>query len=89
MALLYLKIAFKYKIIIILNKLKGGITMDIASLSMAMSSAKIGNEFGTAMLSKSLDSREAEGAGIVQMIDAAAMERSVTPHIGGNFDMSV
>lgn len=63
--------------------------MDIAALSMAMSQMNIGNEFGTAMLSKSLDSMETEGAGLVKMIDAAAMERSVNPAIGGNIDISV
>ena len=63
--------------------------MDIAALSMGLSQAKISNEFSTAMLSKSLDTREAEGNSLVQMIDAAAMERSVSPNIGGNFDVSV
>ena len=63
--------------------------MDIAAISMAMSQAKIGNEFGTAMLSKSLDSMKIEGSEIANMIDAAAMERSVNPAVGGNIDISV
>ena len=41
------------------------------------------------MLGKALDTQEVEGAGLVQMIDSAAMERSVNPSVGGNFDMSV
>lgn len=44
---------------------------------------------GTAVLSKSMDEQKIEGAGILKMIDAASMENSVNPHIGGNFDVSV
>ena len=46
-------------------------------------------DVGVAMLSKALDQQSAEGAGIVKMIDSAAMERSVNPNVGGNFDVSV
>lgn len=63
--------------------------MDVSALSMAMSQIRMGNDVGTAMLSKSLDATEIEGAGIMKMIDAAAMERSVNPAIGGNIDISV
>ena len=63
--------------------------MDIAGLSTAMSSAKTNDAFGVAMLAKSLDQAETTGGQVVGMIDAAAMERSVNPHIGGNFDMTV
>jgi hypothetical protein len=65
------------------------IFMDIASLSMAMSSAKTNDAFGVAMLAKSLDQAETTGSQVVGMMDAAAMELSVNPHIGGNFDMTV
>lgn len=63
--------------------------MDIAKLSMAMSSAKTNDAFGVAMLAKSLDQAENTGSQVVNMMDAAAMELSVNPHIGGNFDMTV
>ncbi len=63
--------------------------MDIAGLSMAMSSAKVNDSYGVAMLAKTLDQAETTGSQVVGMIDAAAMERSVNPYIGGNFDMSV
>ena len=53
--------------------------MDIAGLSMAMASTNLQNKVGTAMLSKAMDTNEALGQGLVQMIDSAAMERSVTP----------
>ena len=53
--------------------------MDIAGLSMAMASTNLQNKVGTAMLGKAMDTNEALGQGLVQMIDSAAMERSVTP----------
>ena len=42
---------------------------------------------GTAVLSKAMDTNEALGQGLVQMIDSAAMERSVTPELGANIDL--
>lgn len=63
--------------------------MDIAGLSTALSNMEVQTKVGTAVLSKAMDMNEALGAGLVQMIDAAAMENSVTPWIGGGFDMSV
>ena len=63
--------------------------MDIGAVSMALAQSKLTNDFGVAMLGKALDTQEVEGAGLVQMIDSAAMERSVNPSVGGNFDMSV
>ncbi|MCH5342163.1 MAG: YjfB family protein [Acetatifactor sp.] len=63
--------------------------MDIAGVSTALSNVSLNSKIGTAVLAKALDTEEALGSGIVEMIDAAAMERSVNPHIGSNFDMSV
>lgn len=63
--------------------------MDIPGLSMALSQAKVQNDFSVAMLAKTMDLGEVLGAGMVEMIDAAAMERSVTPYIGGNIDLMV
>lgn len=54
-----------------------------------MSTAKTNNAYGVAMLAKTLDQAEVTGSQVVDMMDAAAMERSVNPHIGGNFDMTV
>ena len=51
--------------------------MDIAGLSMAMASTNLQNKVGTAMLGKAME----------QMIDSAAMERSVTPELGANIDL--
>lgn len=63
--------------------------MDIASVSVALSLNSALTQTGTAILSKTMDTEEALGQGLVEMIDAAAMERSVNPHIGSNFDMLV
>lgn len=63
--------------------------MDIAGLSMSMSTNRIQSQVSTAVLSKTMDTNEALGQGLVQMIDAAAMERSVNPSVGANFDMTV
>lgn len=63
--------------------------MDIAGLSMDLSAVSTMSKVGTAVLSKTLDTNEALGQGLVRMIDAAAMERSVNPAVGANFDMYV
>ncbi len=63
--------------------------MDIASLSMGLSVASLQNAVSVQVLSKAMDTNEALGAGLVNMIDAAAMEQSVNPHIGGNMDIRI
>ena len=63
--------------------------MDIAGLSMDLSAISTMSKIGVAVLSKTMDTNETLGDGLVQMIDAAAMERSVNPAVGANFDMSV
>ncbi len=63
--------------------------MDIAGLSMNLSQIDTSSKVGVAMLSKSMDTNEALGQGLVNMIDAAAVERSVNPAVGGNFDVRI
>lgn len=63
--------------------------MDIASFSMAMAQTNSLSKIGIAVLDKAMETNEAAGQGIINMIDAAAMERSVNPAVGGNFDMLV
>ena len=58
--------------------------MDIASLSTAMSTQNILNDVSVAMLSKSLDTVEDMGDGMVKI-----MESSVTPYLGQNIDYLV
>lgn len=63
--------------------------MDIASVSMALSQVKLGSEVGTAVLSKAMDTNESLAQGLVQMIDSAAMERSINPSVGANLDFRI
>ena len=58
--------------------------MDIASLSTAMSTQNILNDVSVAMLSKSLDTVEDMGDGMVKI-----MESPVTPYLGQNIDYYV
>ncbi len=63
--------------------------MDIAGVSMTLSNISIMSQVSTAVLEKALDTNEQLGAGMVEMMDAAAMELSVNPNIGANFDMRI
>lgn len=63
--------------------------MDIARLSTSMATAQTASAFSVAMLSKSLDAVEVTGGEITKMIDSAAMELSVNPGVGANFDMYI
>lgn len=63
--------------------------MDIASISMALAQTSSLSKVGVAVLDKAMESNEIAGQGIMKMMDAAAMERSVNPAIGSNFDMLV
>ncbi len=63
--------------------------MDIAGVSMALAQIEISNKVGTAVLDNTMETAESLAAGMVEMIDAAAMERSVNPAVGGNFDFRV
>ena len=62
---------------------------NISFASMSVSGTESLSKVETAMLSKALDANESAGAGLLNMINAAAMERSVNPAVGSNFDMSV
>ena len=63
--------------------------MDIAGVSMALSNISTQSQVSTAVLSKAMDTNKELGEGLVQMIDAAAMERSVNPGVGENIDMRI
>lgn len=58
--------------------------MDIAAISTAMSMADLQTDIGIAVLSKSMDNMETMGDGMKKIL-----ESSVTPHIGGNVDVTV
>ena len=61
--------------------------MDIAGLSMSMASNNLQTKVGMAVLSKAMDTQEAQGQAVMELIDSAAMERSVTPELGANIDI--
>ena len=61
--------------------------MSIPGLSMNLSQIDTGSRVGVAMLSKSLDTAEAAGAAMIDMMNRS-MELSVNPHLGGNVDFS-
>ena len=63
--------------------------MDIAGVSMALARVSDQSQIGTAVLKKAMDTNVSLGEGMVQMLDAAAMERSVNPEIGANFDVRI
>ena len=72
---------------VIVGKRTGGVTMDIAGLSMSMASSNLQTKVGMAVLGKAMDTQEAQGQAVVELIDSAAMERSVTPQLGANIDI--
>lgn len=63
--------------------------MDIAGVSGALAQVRLETKVSTAMLGKTMDANESMGAGLLKMIDSAAMENSVAPWLGSNFDMKV
>ena len=63
--------------------------MDIPSLSMSIAQTNLLSDVGTAMLAKSMDQAETITASMTEMIDSAAMERSINPDIGANIDILV
>lgn len=63
--------------------------MDIAGVSMALANISTQSQVSTAVLSKAMDTNKELGEGLVQMMDAAAMELSVNPGIGANIDMRI
>lgn len=56
--------------------------MDITALSSSLASVSTGNDISTLLLSKSLDTFEEQGMGMVKM-----MEQSVNPSVGANIDV--
>ncbi|MBD5478378.1 MAG: putative motility protein [Lachnospiraceae bacterium] len=63
--------------------------MDIAGLSVSMSQVKAMGQIGMAVLDKTMEGGEDLAAGMLKMMDAAAMERSVNPAVGGQMDIRV
>jgi hypothetical protein len=71
---------------------KGGITLDIASLSMSMNQSKVLQQVGIAMLDKQLSNTEDVGdllASSLTTMPSPSLESMVNPAVGGNIDMLV
>ena len=62
--------------------------MDIAGVSMALANVTQMMEVGMAVLSKAMETNQALGAGMVEMIDSA-MGLSVNPNVGANIDIRI
>lgn len=62
--------------------------MDIAALSMNLGTMKAANAVQISLLRKTMDITEEHSNQMIQMMQqAAAMERSVHPHIGSQLDI--
>ena len=63
--------------------------MDISMLSLNTALAGAQSDIGLLVLGKALDMSEVTSNAMVEMIDSAAIEHSVTPHLGNSIDISV
>lgn len=63
--------------------------MNIGNVSMALAQSSSLSDVGTAVLGKSLETAEQNGNGLLKILNSAALERSINPSIGANFDMVV
>lgn len=62
--------------------------MDIAALSMNLSTMKAANAIQISLLKKTMDVSEDNADRMIQMMQqTAAVERSVHPHIGAQMDL--
>jgi hypothetical protein len=64
--------------------------MDIAALSMALSSINVRQEASVSIMKKTIDQAESNGQGVVKMLQDSsvkAMEQSVRSHIGSQLDI--
>ena len=66
-----------------------GMLESVAGASMAMSQTQLMTNISTQVLAKSLDSMQASGAGLIDMLERSVMENSVMPNLGGNIDLMV
>lgn len=58
--------------------------MDIAALSMGLSQMQLAQEVGVSVMKMAMETSEVQVADLTKL-----MEQSVTPHIGGNIDISL
>ena len=58
--------------------------MDIATLSMGLSQMQLAQEVGVSVLKMAMETSEVQAVDLTKL-----MEQSVTPHLGGNIDISL
>lgn len=67
--------------------------MDLAALTGLSSQLNVSNGVDLMMMKKVLDVAKEQGQGVQELIASspspAALERSVTPHLGGQIDLHV
>lgn len=65
--------------------------MDIAALSTSLSQMKLSQEVGVSVLKMAMDTSQSQINDMLQILEANTkiMEGSITPHIGGNIDISL
>lgn len=71
--------------------------MDIAALSMGMSQMNLHQQASMSVMKMAMDTAKGQTADLVDMLeennlintDTKVMEQSVTPHLGGNIDISL
>jgi hypothetical protein len=63
--------------------------MDVGLATAALANLSMPSDVGVAMLSKSLETTQQLGSGMVEMLDASAMELSVNPGVGSMMDIRV
>ena len=65
--------------------------MDIAALSMGLSQMKLAQEVSTSVMKMAMDTSSDQIVDLLQVMDgnAKAIQQSVTPHVGGNIDISL
>lgn len=71
----------------------GGVVMDIAAMSIAMSQAKVQQHVGFALMKHVMNTAEQNGDMISQMLGEAGniqvLEQAAQPHLGGNIDLKL
>lgn len=65
--------------------------MDIAALSMNLSQMKVAQEASMSVLKMAMETAKVQSVDVVQLIESStkAMEASISPHVGGNIDISL
>lgn len=61
--------------------------MDIAAMSMGMSSAGLQQSVGVSVAKKTMDSQEVQAAGLMEMLETAAPQQVPADGLGVNVDV--